>query len=78
MRNILEKVRKPDYEAVKVEAQAIYGLAHGRFPLVVFSHEFWPSINKDGYPQCSDPIQHERYEQDGYTPDCSVSLPAQM
>jgi len=27
MRNILEKVRKRDYEAVKSDAQAIYGAA---------------------------------------------------
>jgi transposase-like protein len=36
MRNILEKVRKRDYEAVKVDAQAIYGAEDGRAAQAAF------------------------------------------
>ena len=41
MRNILESVRKRDYDAVKADAQVIYRATHGKVARAAFQRFHW-------------------------------------
>src|SRR5262249_37572151 len=57
MRNILEKVRKRDYEEVKAEAQAIYRAENRRQAEAAFCrfHRHW----HNAYPTVADRLGHD-------------------